>query len=154
MVNFGVHRFRFGDVLPSAIKSIASDPYSSYVAIGREDGDIEIVDSSNKWYTVAQIAGQKDFELKVLVWSTIEQEKGRLFGISQKGFVFEVDLASLSFKNVQETYGGISWSLSACQKSAVLAVGCEDGASRIFSYENGGLEFVKAHPTTGSRIYH
>ena len=31
-------------------------------------------------------------------------------------------------------------------------MGCEDGASRIFSYENGGLEFVKAHPTTGSRI--
>ena len=123
MVNFGVHRFRFGDVLPSAIKSIASDPYSSYVAIGREDGDIEIVDSSNKWYTVAQIAGQKDFELKVLVWSTIEQEKGRLFGISQKGFIFEVDLASLSFKNVQETYGGISWSLSACQKECSFSSG-------------------------------
>ena len=43
MAKFGVHRFRFGDVLPSAIKSIASDPYSSLVAIGREDGDIETI---------------------------------------------------------------------------------------------------------------
>ncbi len=152
MATFGVHRFRFGDVLPSAIKSIASDPYSSLVAIGRDDGDIEIADSSNKWCTVAQIAGQEGFELKVLVWSTTEQEKGRLFGISQKGFIFEVDLASLSFKNVQESYGGIAWSLSASNESAVLAVGCEDGSARIFSYENGGLEFAKAHPTTGSRI--
>ncbi len=152
MAKFGVHRFRFGDVLPSAIKSIASDSYSSLVAIGREDGDIEIADSSNKWCTVAHIAGQADFELKALVWSAIESEKGRLFGISQKGFIFEVDLASLSFEHVQESYGGVAWSLSASSHKGILAVGCEDGASRIFSYENGGLEFVKAHPTTGSRI--
>ena len=148
----GVHRFRFGDVLPSAIKSIASDPFSPLVAIGREDGDIEISDSSNKWYTIACIAGQADFELKSLVWSAIEKEKGRLFGISQKGFIFEVDLASLSFKHVQESYGGTAWSLSANTQKATLAVGCEDGASRIFSYDNGNLEFIKAHPTTGSRI--
>ncbi len=138
--------------MPSSIKSIASDPFSYMVAIGREDGDIEISDSSNKWHTIAYIPGQADFELRTLVWSTIEEEKGRLFGISQKGFIFEVDLSQLSFKNVQESYGGAAWCISTSSTHATLAVGCEDGSSRLFSYKDGDLRYAKTHPTTGSRI--
>jgi hypothetical protein len=43
MSEFTVHRLRFGNWLPSAIKSIAVDrKYSNKVAVGREDGEIEV----------------------------------------------------------------------------------------------------------------
>ena len=37
-----IHRLRFGNWMPNAIKSIACDPFSNHVAIGRIDGDIEV----------------------------------------------------------------------------------------------------------------
>lgn len=46
MSNFNVHRLRIGDWVPCAIKSIAVDQFSSKIAIGRENGDIEV----NKQY--------------------------------------------------------------------------------------------------------
>jgi hypothetical protein len=39
---FHVHRLRFCDWTPSAIKSVSCDPFSQRVAIGREDGEIEV----------------------------------------------------------------------------------------------------------------
>jgi len=33
---------RIGDWVPCAIKSLAVDPFSSKVAVGRENGDIEV----------------------------------------------------------------------------------------------------------------
>jgi hypothetical protein len=43
MGDFSVHRLRIGDWVPSAIKSIAADPFSEKVAVGRENGDIEVI---------------------------------------------------------------------------------------------------------------
>ena len=38
-----IHRLRFGNWVPSAIKSIAVDPLASHIiAVGRIDGDIEV----------------------------------------------------------------------------------------------------------------
>ena len=84
------HRLRFGDWKPTPIKSIAVDPFSSKVAIGREDGDIEICSSVHKWYVQARASGQKDFKLQCLTWAAVKAEQGRLFGISLRGFIFEV----------------------------------------------------------------
>jgi hypothetical protein len=90
MGDYQVHRMRIGDWVPSPIKSIDSDIYSTRVAVGREDGDIEICDSGSKWYCQARIPGRKDFKLQSLIWSTQKSEQGRLFGISLRGFIFEV----------------------------------------------------------------
>lgn len=89
-----MHRVRIGDWVPSPIKSIASDSLSTKIAVGRTDGDIEICDSANKWYTQARISGQKDFQLQSLLWSTMKEEQGRLFGVSLRGFLFEVSFDS------------------------------------------------------------
>lgn len=44
MAEYETHRLRVGDWMPSSkIKSIACDAYSSLVAVGREDGDIEVI---------------------------------------------------------------------------------------------------------------
>lgn len=91
-MDFSVHRMRFSDWQPSAIKTLASDPFSCNLAVGREDGDIEIRDSSHQWYVQATAPGQKGFNLQALTWAADKSESGRLFGISLRGFVFEVDL--------------------------------------------------------------
>ena len=89
-MQLNVHRLRFSNWQPSPIKTLASDPFSCKVAVGREDGDIEIRDASNKWYVQATAPGQKNFNLQALTWATEKSESGRLFGISLRGFIFEV----------------------------------------------------------------
>jgi len=42
-MEFSVHKWRFPDWMPSPIRSIVGDPTSSMVAVGREDGDIEVL---------------------------------------------------------------------------------------------------------------
>jgi len=158
-----VHRLRIGEWVPSAVRSIAADPFSSKVAVGRENGDIEICDAAHKWYCQARIPGMRDFKLQALVWSPMRQQAGRLFGISLRGFLFEVDLQLLRVVRLCDTFGGTAWSLAACPRSPLLAVGCEDGAVRLFRYgasDDAGegeaarpaLEFARALPTSGSRV--
>lgn len=147
-----IHRLRFGDWTPSAIKSLACDKFSSRFAIGRDDGDIEICNASMKWITQARISGRTDFKLQSLIWATAEQESGRLFGISLRGFIFEVDIPKLSIKNIRDSYGGAVWCFAACPRKPLLAVGCEDGSVRIFTYDCGALEYKSTLPTTGCRV--
>ena len=40
--SYAVHRWRFPDWMPSPVKSIACNQITSFVAIGREDGDVEV----------------------------------------------------------------------------------------------------------------
>jgi hypothetical protein len=89
-MQLNVHRLRFANWQPSPIKTLASDPFSCKLAVGREDGDIEIRDASNKWYVQATAPGQKGFNLQALTWAAEKSESGRLFGISLRGFIFEV----------------------------------------------------------------
>jgi hypothetical protein len=46
MGDFTVHRLRIGEWVPSAVRSIAADPFSSKVAVGRENGEIEVSSGS------------------------------------------------------------------------------------------------------------
>ena len=96
-MNYEVHRLRFSDWHPTSIKSIAVDPFSSKVAVGREDGDIEICNAAYKWYIQTKTPGQKDFMLQSLQWSTTIEDSGRLFGISLRGFIFEVSNSKYVF---------------------------------------------------------
>jgi WD40 repeat protein len=150
--SFDVHRFRIGNWLPAAVRSISVCPFSGRVAIGREDGDIEISDPNNKWYNIASISGHSGFKLNKLLWSTDPHEKGRLFGISLQGFVFEVDLTALTYKFIQDTYGGLPWSMAMSPRNAHIVIGCEDGTARLFSYENKRLDYVKGFATTGAKV--
>jgi hypothetical protein len=43
MGDFSVHRLRIGDWVPCSIKSIAADPLSGKIAVGRDNGDIEVI---------------------------------------------------------------------------------------------------------------
>lgn len=94
-----VHRWRFSNWSPSAIVSIActstvsSFPYKSIVAVGREDGSITLQDPDHHFATHLFIAGTKDMFLQQLCWAkckVVDKESPRLFGISLRGFIFEV----------------------------------------------------------------
>lgn len=41
-MEYKVHRCKFSDWTPSPVRSIAVDPHSPLVAVGREQGDIEV----------------------------------------------------------------------------------------------------------------
>lgn len=78
---------------------------------------------------------------------------GRLFGISLRGFVFEVDFDSLSIINIRDAYGGAAWCMAASLQHSSIAMGCEDGSVRLYSFDVGTpLEYQKALPSTGCRV--
>ena len=95
MNSLSIQRLRFSDWKPSPIISLACDPFGSLIAIGRDDGSIELADVTNKFISVLQIAGFENSNLKELVWSNMKNFNGRLFGISLRGFIFEVVFFSL-----------------------------------------------------------
>jgi U3 small nucleolar RNA-associated protein 4 len=67
-------------------------------------------------------------------------------------FLFQYDFARLAVKNIRDSYGGAAWCLASSARDSLLVVGCEDGAARLFSYEDRSLEYRKSLPTTGSRV--
>eukprot|EP01039_Chlorochromonas_danica_P010369 gene10369-11479_t len=161
-----VHRLRVGNWHPQAIKSLAVSRFdgkdeeaATYLAIGREDGEIDILSVKENFGSVAHIAGAADFKLQALCWSrwheADESRPGasqRLFGISLRGFLFEVDLRRLDLSNVCDCYGGAAWALAASPRAALLAVGGEDGVLRLFSCDQEKVAYHKSLPTSGSRV--
>jgi len=99
-----------------------------------------------------KISGKDNFGLHGLVWAQVASEKGRLFGISIRGFIFEVDFTKLNIKNIRDTNGGAAWCLAADPLDTLLAVGGDDGAVRLFRYAAGALEYVRTQPTVGCRV--
>eukprot|EP01031_Cornospumella_fuschlensis_P040654 gene40654-49567_t len=167
-----VHRLRIGDWHPKTIRSVAvgyhnigkDEKTDGFVAVGREDGEIEILSAKDNYGLVTRISGSVDFQLQALCWSqhheedTLEGPSGakyqRLFGISLRGFIFEADLGVRGLKNVSDTYGGAAWSLVSSPRSTNLFVGCEDGSVRVFSHitSPSRLVYVRAFPTGAGRV--
>ena len=147
-----VHRMKWGVWIPSPIQSLSYDSRSGRLAIGRQDASIEICCPGEKWYVQVRVPGKSEFQLQALGWAKAPNEQGRLFGISLRGFLFEIDLYKLNIIHIRDSYGGAAWCMSLHPREALLAVGCEDGAVRIFSYADGGLEYSKTFPTVGSRV--
>lgn len=103
-------------------------------------------------FVQVQIPGKDNFGLHGLSWAQIASEKGRLFGISIRGFIFEVDFIHLNIKNARDTNGGAAWCLAADPLDALLAVGGDDGAVRLFRYSGDSLEYVRTQPSVGCRV--
>ena len=83
-------------------------------------------------------------------------------------------------KNVCDSYGGTVWALAPSPREPLLAIGCEDGAVRLFQYEerqqgaklfsdsfgssfssslsteaaldSGQLSYLKSLPSSGDRV--
>ncbi|CAN0175803.1 unnamed protein product, partial [Hapterophycus canaliculatus] len=145
--------------MPQPVHALATRPDSKVVAVGREDGDIELTVPSEGYRVEARVPGQKNKGLRSLVWvesvddgSGEESNKARLFGCGLDGTVFEIDLLRLCYKDVRDAYGGAAWCMRPAASLSLLAVGCEDGSVRLFSTEVGGLEYARSFPSSGSRV--
>ena len=140
--------------MPSAVQALASRPDGKIMAVGREDGDIELTVPGEGYRAEARVPGQKDKGLRSLAWinGSTEAEAPRLFGCGLDGTVFEVDLVRLCYKNVRDVYGGSAWTMRSSGALGLLAVGCEDGSVRLFSTEGDGIEYKRSFPPTGSRV--
>ncbi|CAM9326903.1 unnamed protein product [Ectocarpus sp. 6 AP-2014] len=150
---------------PQAVHALATRPDSKVVAVGREDGDVELTVPSEGYRVEARVPGQKNKGLRSLAWiggtggdGGVEGDDegstaiARLFGCGLDGTVFEVDLLRLCYKNVRDAYGGAAWCMRPAAPLGLLAVGCEDGSVRLFSTEGGGVEYKRSFPSTGSRV--
>lgn len=160
---FTVHLSKLQVWMPEPVHSMATHPDGRTLAVGREDGDIEITVPSEGHCVESRVPGKKDKALRSLAWLPgehvggddgvgEEREPARLFGCGLDGTVFEVDLVRLCYKNVRDAYGGSAWCMRAAPSLGLLAVGCEDGSVRLFTAEGGGLEYKKSLPSTGSRV--
>lgn len=152
--------------MPHPVHALATRPDSKVVAVGREDGDIELAVPTEGYRVEARIPGLKNKGLRSLAWidgtdgdggaeddgEHSAEEGARLFGCGLDGTVFEVDLSRLCYKNVRDAYGGAAWCMRPAAALSLLAVGCDDGSVRLFSTEGGGVEYKRSFPSTGSRV--
>lgn len=147
-----IHQYKFSDWTPSAIKALAVDPFSGLVAVGRNDGEIELIGPDYKWNTQLRVPGKTEMELNGLAFSQFDSESGRLFGVTMQGYIFEVDFSSSRICNIRDSYGGTVWSIATSTREPILGLGCEDGTAKLFTYSNSQLEYLKSMSSTGSRV--
>lgn len=148
--------------VPSAISN-ASFPFPSagqVVAVGRESNDIELY-STNDWTLLRRIPGSEDAALTCVTWAAASSgsQDSRLFSAGLDGQIIEYDLSTLRPKTVSDAFGGAVWSLArepapAPSSPERYALGCDDGAIRIFTVESGvdGMQYSKSLPRVEGRI--
>lgn len=143
-----VHRCRFLDWMPHAIHSMCFDPKGKQLAVARSNGDVEIWQVDRKWHLRFVINGSEQSKISAMQWS----RSNRLFVASLDGTLWEVDFQLLKKKHITDSNGGPIWCMEINNSSEALAVGCEDGRIRLFSFENDDLYFQKGFITTGRRV--
>lgn len=143
-----VHRCRFLDWMPHAIHCSTFDPSGKQLAVARSNGDVEIWRVDRKWHLRYVVYGSEQSKVSAMRWS----QSGRLFVASLDGTLWEVDFEFLEKTRVTDSNGGPIWCMEINDATETLAVGCEDGRIRLFSFAHDALHFQKGFVTTGRRI--
>lgn len=116
-----LHRARFVDWTPAAITAVAPTPDGLAVAVGREDGEIELYNVVEDWQCVLRVPGTDGFVLTSLVWCSASAgfDDGsaakdlRLVASGLGGNLVEVDLLRLCPRSSTSSLGGPVWHMSA-----------------------------------------
>lgn len=178
MSRFSLHRCRFVDYPPSPITALAfshpssptclsSPPKALRLAIGRNNGAIEIWDPlGGIWHHESTLYGGTGRSIEGLAW-TCDSETGalRLFSIGYSTSVTEWNLASGVPAAHINLNGGVLWSIAVQSKDHATAsptevgenqfivVGTDDGSVKLISTAGGPgqLTLVRnmAHTATG-----
>ncbi|KAJ0403081.1 hypothetical protein P43SY_009148 [Pythium insidiosum] len=146
-----VHRCRFIDWMPQAVQAMSFNPRGDQLAVARDNGDVEIwqIVETRKWHLKFVISGSTHSKISAMAWSQTQ----RLFVASFDGTLWEMDFQTLRKKNVVDSNGGPIWCMAINDETHGLAVGCEDGRIRVFSFQNDDeLFFVKGFVTTNRRV--
>lgn len=133
-----VHRVRFFDYMPSAIRAMAFNPRTERLAVAREDGAVEVFNFADHYFQEKVIPGRKGRATDALCWVG-----ERLFSAGLNGEITEYDLDSLRPRSSTSAYGGPIWTLSSNPQGTLLAVGCEDGTVKMFEIVDEGIQFQR-----------
>ncbi|KAM6926737.1 U3 small nucleolar RNA-associated protein 4 homolog [Lycodopsis pacificus] len=136
MGEFKVHRVRFFDYMPTAIRAMAFNSRTERLAVARTDGALEIFNFADNYFQEKVIPGQDGRAVEALCWVG-----RRLFSAGLNGEITEYDLENLRPRYTVEAYGGPIWTISG--KGALLAVGCEDGTVKMFEILEERIQFQR-----------
>ncbi|XP_041852001.1 U3 small nucleolar RNA-associated protein 4 homolog [Melanotaenia boesemani] len=135
---FEVHRVRFFDYMPSAIRAMAFNSSTERLAVARLDGAVEIFNFADNYFQEKVIPGQDGRAIEALCWVG-----RRLFSAGLNGEITEYDLENLRPRYSVEAYGGPIWTISINSQGTLLAAGCEDGTVKMFEVLKEGIQFQR-----------
>ncbi|XP_038126152.1 U3 small nucleolar RNA-associated protein 4 homolog [Cyprinodon tularosa] len=138
MGEFKVHRVRFFDYMPSAIRAMAFNRQMERLAVARADGAVEIFNFADNYFQEKVIPGRDGRAVEALCWVS-----GRLFSAGLDGAITEYDLENLRPRYSMDAYGGPIWTLSSNSQGTLLAAGCEDGTVKIFDVLQDRVQFQR-----------
>ncbi|XP_024138290.1 U3 small nucleolar RNA-associated protein 4 homolog [Oryzias melastigma] len=138
MGEFMVHRVRFFDYMPSAIRAMAFNAGTQRLAVARADGAVEIFNFADNYFQEKVIPGRSGRAVEALCWVG-----GRLFSAGLNGEITEYDLEKLRPRYSVEAYGGPIWTISCNNQGTLLAVGCEDGTVKMFEILEERIQFQR-----------
>uniref|UniRef100_A0A8C7C897 UTP4 small subunit processome component n=1 Tax=Oncorhynchus kisutch TaxID=8019 RepID=A0A8C7C897_ONCKI len=138
MGEFKVHRVRFFDYMPTAIRAMAFNAHTERLALGRMDGSVEIFNFADRYFQEKVIPGKDSRSIEALCWVG-----GRLFSAGLNGEITEYDLENLRPKYSLEAYGGPIWTITSNSQGAHLAIGCEDGTVKLFEVLEESIQFER-----------
>lgn len=109
-----LHRGRFIKLTPSSVAALAPTPDGGAVAVGREDGSLELYDVAADWHCVLRVPGCERASLTGLAWcSPGEGLPPRLLSSSLSGQLVTWDLQALRPLSSVDSGGGPVWHISA-----------------------------------------
>uniref|UniRef100_A0A8C2XAW2 UTP4 small subunit processome component n=1 Tax=Cyclopterus lumpus TaxID=8103 RepID=A0A8C2XAW2_CYCLU len=138
MGEFKVHRVRFFDYMPAAIRAMAFNRRTERLALARADGALEIFNFADNYFQEKVIPGQDGRAVEALCWVG-----RRLFSAGLNGEITEYDLENLRPRYTVEAYGGPIWTISGNDQGTLLAVGCEDGTVKMFEVLEDRIQFQR-----------
>lgn len=159
-----LHRARLVDWTPAAVTAVAATADGRAVAVGREDGEIELYNVGEDWQCVLRIPGAEGTLLTALVWcdaASLDEEADtggqRLVSAGLSGQVVEYDLLNLCPKSSLSSFGGPVWHLAAqpplLGTAQLLALACDDGCLRLCGLRaERGLHYVRSFPKVEARL--
>ncbi|KAK2841753.1 hypothetical protein Q5P01_011953 [Channa striata] len=147
MGEFTVHRVRFFDYMPSAIRAMAFHSGSERLAVARADGAVELFNFADNYFQEKVIPGHDGRAVEALCWAG-----ERLFSASLNGEITEYDLENPRPRYSVVAYGGPIWTISSNSQGTLLAVGCEDGTVKIFEVLEERIQFQRNLDRQKSRI--
>uniref|UniRef100_F6VNN1 UTP4 small subunit processome component n=1 Tax=Callithrix jacchus TaxID=9483 RepID=F6VNN1_CALJA len=148
MGEFKVHRVRFFNYVPSAIRCVAYNNQSNRLAVSRTDGTVEIYNLSANYFQEKFFPGHESRATEALCWA----EGQRLFSAGLNGEIIEYDLQALNIKYAMDAFGGPIWSMAASPSGSQLLVGCEDGSVKLFQITPDKIQFERNFDRQKSRI--
>ncbi|ONH64660.1 U3 small nucleolar RNA-associated protein 4 [Cyberlindnera fabianii] len=140
-----VHRCRFVDYTPHSITSLAFShastrkfsPNDLRLAVGRNNGDVELWNPRGKWIHETTLQGSKDRSVEALAWSSIEGDESRVFSIGGTSTITEWDLRTGRVLKETDCNAAVVWSIATSPDQKSLAVGCDDGTVVVLDISGG-----------------